>query len=587
MAKVQLQVQREGLSAPILKTAKQFGFSDISLAKFTNKQVGDIRQMRLQHHITPFVKQIDTLAGEFDAQTNYLYLTYHAERHDLAPSEKPAVIVLGSGPYSIGSSVEFDWCAVNMAKQLQALGESSIIINSNPETVSTDYDESDRLYFEQLSFERVQDIADFESLKGIVVSVGGQVANNLALPLHEAGYPILGTSAVDIDRAENRETFSALLNRLHIDQPAWDVANSLEGAKDFANKVGYPVLIRPSFVLSGAAMNIVADESGLEAYLLKASTVSPEHPVVISKFIENAKELEIDGVASNGEIVIEAMSEHVENAGVHSGDATIVMPPQKLYLETIRRTKHIARKIVRALNIHGPFNMQFIAKNNAIKVIECNVRSSRSFPFVSKVSGHNFIAIAGQVIMDRYEKQSYQTLELNHVGVKSPQFSYSRLKGANPVAHVEMASTGEVACLGRNLLEAFYASWQATDLDIPRKKLFVSIGGDKKVKLIEYLKKLENVGWDIYATRGTHDYLAQNGVGSYFVHKVSEKSEPNAYSVFSERKADLCINIPRSNYTLNHHNVTDGFTLRRLAVDYHVPLISNLQSAEVMLQWFN
>lgn len=584
VAQYEHRIQSEKMTPEFMREVKQQGFSDKTIAALLRQGEKIVREYRLQNNVVPYVKQIDTLAGEFDAQTNYLYMTYHARQHDITASKKASTIVLGSGPYSIGSSVEFDWCAVNMVRELRKLGESTVIINSNPETVSTDYDESDRLYFEQLSFERVQDIADFENLKGLIVSVGGQMANNLALPLHQAGYPILGTSAVDIDRAENRKTFSALLNELDIDQPAWDAVESLEQAKAFSNRAGYPVLIRPSFVLSGAAMNIVFDDKALREYLAQAIDVSKDHPVVISKFIENAKELEIDGVAERGKIVIEAMSEHIENAGVHSGDATVVLPPQKLYLETIRRTKIIARKIVSALNIHGPFNMQFIAKDNAIRVIECNVRSSRSFPFASKVTNHNFIAIAAQVMAGAYKKQSYQTLELDYVGVKSPQFSYSRLKGANPVAHVEMASTGEVACLGDNLLEAFYASWQSTELSIPRKKIFVSIGGDKKVKLLGKLKKLDALGWEIYTTRGTHDYLAKSGVGSSFVNKVSERNEPNIKSLLANRGVDLCINIPRSQYSIKQKNITDGFTLRRLAIDHHVPLISNLQSAQAMLQ---
>lgn len=564
--------------------AKRLGFSDKSLARLSAQTEKEVRAFRKMQKIQPYVKQIDTLAGECDAQTNYLYLTYHADRHDILPSAQPAVIVLGSGPYSIGSSVEFDWCAVNTARTLRQLNESSIIINSNPETVSTDYDESDRLYFEQLSFERVSDIAEFENLKGIVVSMGGQIPNNLALPLHQAGFPILGTSALDIDRAENRETFSALLTDLEIDQPAWISVQSLEEAKAFAAKVSYPVLIRPSFVLSGSAMNIVFDESQLKLYLQEASLVSREHPVVMSKFIEHAKELEIDGVAQKGHIVIETISEHIENAGVHSGDATIVMPPQKLYLETIRRTKRIAERIVKALSIHGPFNIQFIAKDNAIQVIEANVRASRSTPFASKVVNQNFAKIATEVMLGKYQLKNYETLELDYVGVKTPQFSYSRLKGANPVAHVEMASTGEVACLGEDIFDAFYRSWQASDLLIKRKKLFLSIGGDQKVKLIADIKKLEALGWDLYCTAGTHDYLTRHGVGAYFVHKVSDQKEPNTSTLIKEKKIDLVINIPRSNYNIRNENLTDGFVIRRQAIDHFIPLITNLQGAQVMLK---
>ncbi len=578
------QLNEQTLDQNLLLAAKRLGCTDKSIAKITQQTEADIRQLRLQHGITPYIKQIDTLAGEFDAQTNYLYLTYHGCEHDLAPSSQPAVIVLGSGPYSIGSSVEFDWCGVNTSRTLRRLGEQSIIINSNPETVSTDYDESDRLYFEQLSFERVQDIADFENLKGIIVSVGGQVANNLALPLHEAGYPILGTAAQSINQAENRQLFSSLLNKLHIDQPAWSTADSIDNAQEFAAQVGYPVLIRPSFVLSGAAMNIVFNDTEMQQYLEEASLVSPDHPVVISKFIQNAKELQIDGVADHGNVIVEAISEHIENAGVHSGDATIVMPPQRLYLETIRNTKKIMRKIVKALNITGPFNIQFLAKDNKVRVIECNLRASRSFPFASKVANHNFIAVSTEIMLDRYKPAAYETLELDYVGVKSPQFSYNRLKGANPVAHVEMASTGEVACLGDNLLQAFYHSWQATEKFIDRKKIFLSIGGDKKSTLLNYIKKLAELDWEIFTTGGTHDFLAVNGVASLHVFKASKNIEPSVASIVAQRKVDLIINIPNKNRNYNHQQTSDGYLIRRLAIDHNIPLITNLQSALLTLQ---
>lgn len=565
-----------------IREAKQFGFSDIALGKLLGCAEHDVRQKRLEQNITPFVKQIDTLAGEFDAKTNYLYMTYHGCDHDVSPSMEPPVIVLGSGPYAIGSSVEFDWCGVNTSRTLRKLGEQTLIINSNPETVSTDYDESDRLYFEQLSFERVQDIADFETPKGIIVSMGGQIANNLSLKLHDANYPLLGTSPIDIDRAENREIFSSLLHKLGVDQPRWIKVTDFESAKAFAEEVNYPVLIRPSYVLSGAAMNIATTEEEMERYLKSATLVSPDHPVVISEFITEAKELEIDGVAKNGEIVIEAISEHVENAGVHSGDATIVLPPQRLYLETIRRTKKITRKIARALNITGPFNIQFIAKNNDIKVIECNVRASRSFPFVSKVTAHNFIEIATEVIMDRFVPRHFETLELDYVGVKTPQFSYSRLKGANPVAHVEMASTGEVACLGDDLFEAFFSSWLATEQPWPKKKVLVSIGGRHKIKMLEVLRNLEDMGWELYTTSGTHDFLSKKGVASIALYKASERFDPNVTSVIANKEVDLIINIPKSH--ISRSTKTDGYIIRRLAIDHHIPLITNLQNAILFLQ---
>lgn len=582
IALLELKLGQQKLKAELLLSAKKLGFSDKAIARHYKKSEKDIRKKRLEFDIRPVVKQIDTLAGEFDAQTNYLYLTYHGDVHDLKPSDKPIAIVLGSGPYSIGSSVEFDWCAVTTARAMRKLGQSVAIVNSNPETVSTDYDESDRLYFEQLTYERVCDIAEFENLAGIVVSVGGQVANNLVVPLADAGFPIYGTSADSINNAEDRELFSQMLNDLDVDQPDWVAASSLDKAKDFANKFGYPVLIRPSYVLSGAAMNVVRSEAELELYLTAATEVSPDHPVVISDFILDAKELEMDGVAEAGKVRIYAISEHIENAGVHSGDATIVLPPQRLYLETIRRAKQITKKIVKALEITGPFNIQFIAKNNALKVIECNVRASRSFPFVSKVSGHNFIEIATQILLGQYTKVHYNTLDLNYVGVKAPQFSYSRLKGANPVAHVEMASTGEVACIANNLDEAFYRAWMAADNLVKSKRAFVSIGGDRKVKLLEGLKTLSEQGWTFICTYGTHHYLKENGVHSECVFKAREdQKKPNTASVIVDRDVDLIINIPRGNPSSTH--VTDGFLIRRLAIDHHIPLVTNVQIAQQVL----
>jgi carbamoyl-phosphate synthase large subunit len=581
LSELEKTIKDHPLDSPFLKEIKKTGFSDRTIARLKNTTEEKIRALRLSKKIRPVVKQIDTLAGEFDAQTNYLYLTYHGDQDDLKPSIKRPVIVLGSGPYSIGSSVEFDWCAVNTARTLRRLKEPTIILNSNPETVSTDYDESDRLYFEELSLERVRDISDFEHPKGIVVSVGGQTANNLALPLVAAGYPLIGTKAASIDLAENRQKFSSLLERLNIDQPAWEKVTSIDKAKKFAEKMGFPLLVRPSYVLSGSAMNVISSFKELDRYLKEASRVSPDFPLVISQYISEAKELEIDGVADRGEIVIEAISEHVENAGVHSGDATIVLPPQRLYLETIRRTKKITQDIVRALAITGPFNIQFIAKNNAIQVIECNVRASRSFPFVSKVTGHNFIEIATKVMMKKYRKAPFETLELNYVGVKSPQFSYHRLKGASPVAHVEMASTGEVACLGRDFPEAFFQSWMATEQSIKGKRILVSIGGDKKIKLFSFLKVLEEKGWELFATEGTHDFLSKLGVGSICVYKASERIEPNITTLIAEKKLDLIINIPRG---LGTDPSTDGYTIRRMSIDHHIPLITNMQIAQIFLQ---
>jgi carbamoyl-phosphate synthase large subunit len=565
----------------LLGSAKKLGFSDRALGRLLDQSEVSIRKRRIAANIVPYAKQIDTLAGEFAAQTNYLYLTYHGAEHDVTAMDERPILVLGSGPYAIGSSVEFDWCAVNTSRTLRALGKKSVLINSNPETVSTDYDESDRLYFEQLTFERIQDIADIESPFGIVVSVGGQIANNLVMPLAQAGYHLLGTAAQDIDRAENRQKFSALLNELGIDQPAWQHVTTIENARQFANAIGYPVVIRPSYILSGAAMNLAYDDLSLHKYLLQAADISPDHPVVISKFIQDAKELEIDGVADQGQIVIEAINEHIENAGVHSGDATLVLPPQNLYLETIRRTKKITQKIARALNITGPFNIQFIAKNNHLQVIECNLRASRSLPFVSKVTNYNFIEISTKAMLGMLEKKHYQTLELDYVGVKAPQFSYQRLKGADPVPHIEMASTGEVACLGENLHDAFWRAWLATEQMITHKHLLVSIADPYKAKLLPALKKLEALGWRIYSTEGTHSFLFKNGVATYFVYKASEKSEPNIQTIITQRKVDIIINIP-SNQMSNVH--TDGYKIRRLAIDHHIALITNAQKAQIMLQ---
>ena len=575
------RIQTENLTDDLLLTAKRMGFSDHSLGQLTQTTEKAIREKRIAANIIPYVKQIDTLAGEFAAQTNYLYMTYHGCEHDIEPAEQRPIMVLGSGPYTIGSSVEFDWCAVNTLRTLRALNKPAILINSNPETVSTDYDESDRLYFEQLTFERIQDIADFEMPMGIVVSVGGQAANNLALPLAHANYPILGTTATSIDSAEDRGKFSALLNTLGIDQPRWQSVTNLENAKQFARDVGYPVLIRPSYILSGAAMNVAYDDQTLEEYLNQAALVSPQHPVVMSQFILDAKELELDGVAYQGHVIIEAIAEHIENAGVHSGDATIVLPPQRLYLETIRRVKKITRQIAEALCITGPFNIQFIAKNNDIQVIECNLRASRSFPFVSKVTNHNFIEIATHSMLGIIKQEAYETLELDYVGVKAPQFSYQRLKGSDPVAHVEMASTGEVACLGENLYEAYWRAWQSTEQHVDDKRILVSIDDAHKLKFLPLLTQLDDLGWRIFTTSGTHSFLSKHGVASYFVQKASEKHEPNVRSILSNRKVDIVINIP-SHLTVNSQ--TDGFVIRRMAIDHHIPLITNVQIAQIILK---
>jgi carbamoyl-phosphate synthase large subunit len=564
------------LTRESLLQAKKLGFSDTFLEKLTGKT--EIRQQRKEWGITPYIKSIDTLAGEFDAETNYLYTTYHGAAHDVEPLGSP-LMILGSGPYAIGSSVEFDWCAVNLSKAFRERGKKTIILNSNPETVSTDFDESDRLYFEELTEERVKDLYDFEQPEGVVVSVGGQIANNLALKLAKSAIPLLGTRGEDIDRAEDRNKFSTLLESLGIDQPDWCEVKSLSQALEFGRKVAYPLLVRPSYVLSGAAMNIIYCEKDLEKFLQEAALISPSHPAVLSKFIENAKELELDGVAQDGIILIEAVSEHVENAGVHSGDATVVLPPQKLYLETIRQAKQIARKIISALHVTGPFNIQFIATENHLKVIECNLRASRSFPFVSKVTRHPFIEIAAKALLKQGKKENYETLDLDYVGVKTAQFSYSRLKGSNPVAHVEMASTGEVACLGSNLLEAFLNSWLATDQEIKGKRILLSVGGDKKGKLLPMIKPLFQKGWDLFATEGTHEFLAKNGIASTFLYKGSDHKSPSVMTAIQEKEVDLIINIPHTSAP-----DIDGFKIRRLAIDCKVPLVTNFQVALLLLQ---
>ena len=562
-----------------LQEAKQMGFSDKDIARATKTTEEAVRQRRIKQGIVPIIKQIDTLAGEFDAQTNYLYTTYHGSEHDVAPLSKKPVIIIGSGPYCIGSSVEFDWCAVNTAKTLRAHGKPTIMINSNPETVSTDFDHSDRLYFEELTLERVRDIADFEhSSAGIVVSVGGQIANNLALPLHTNHYALLGTSATSIDRAEDRGKFSAMLGELGIDQPEWTQVSTLEKAKSFARKASYPVLIRPSYVLSGGAMNVVLDDQQLQEYLHQATKLSPDHPVVISKFITGAKEFEIDAVARNGKIVIFAISEHIENAGVHSGDATVVLPPQRLYLETVRRAKRIAKAIAKELAITGPMNIQFLAKDNAIKVIECNVRASRSFPFVSKVINRNFIALATEAMLGIKHDVQFRTLDLDYVAVKTPQFSYRRLKGADPVAGVEMASTGEVACFGADLNEAFYRSWLATEQSVDGKRILLSLADEAKPKLITEIKKLFEAGWQFVATKGTHEYLKQHGIVSKLYNRINQR-EPTIASAITDRRIDLVINIPTPGPADR-----DAFTIRRLAVDHHLPLMTNTETARILLR---
>lgn len=568
-------------------TAKRAGFSDRQLADFVKKDEMDLRAHRKKLKVTPVVKQIDTLAAEFPAKTNYLYMSYWGNKDDvsfkLPKSKSKKSIVLGSGPYCIGSSVEFDWCCVNAVKTLTKAKHESIMINYNPETVSTDYDECDKLYFDELSLERVLDVYDKEKPNGMVISMGGQIPNNLAVKLDKAGVKIMGTSVKNIDRAESRDKFSALLDDLGVDQPLWKAFTKIADAYKFADKVGYPVLVRPSYVLSGAAMRVAHNHAELEDFLGKAVKVGTEAPVVISKFEVGAREIEMDAVANKGKVVIYAISEHVEDAGVHSGDATIVLPPQKTYLETLRRVKKIGKQIAKSLQITGPFNIQFLAKNNEIKVIECNLRSSRSFPFVSKVTGHNFTELATQAMLGTVDmKKRYQTVDLDYVGIKFPQFSFPRLKGADPVLGVEMASTGEVACFGEDLEEAFLKGYLAVGYKLPKKNVLLSAGKLKdKVSLLEPAQQLEKMGYNLFATLGTAKFLEENGVKVKGLHKVSTKKSPNISDAFKNNKVDMAIVIP-TKYA--HDEMTDGYRIRRMAVDKNLPLITNVQFAKTLVR---
>jgi carbamoyl-phosphate synthase large subunit len=570
------------LPRDLVAEAKRKGFSDKQIAILTGSEELDVRAKRERLKIRPAVKQIDTLAAEYPARTNYLYLTYHGTEDDVAferPNKK--VMVLGSGSYSIGSSVEFDWCCVSAVLSLKKLGFETLMVNYNPETVSTDYDICDRLYFEELSFERVLDIYRREKPRGVVLSMGGQIPNNIALKCHRAGMRILGTAPESIDRAENRYKFSKLLDELGIDQPAWRELRSVREASAFARAVGYPVLVRPSYVLSGAAMTVVFDERDLELYLEKASRVSPEYPVVISKFILNAKEIELDAVAKGGTIVVSAVVEHVENAGVHSGDATMVLPPQKTYIETMRKVRETGRKIAAALRITGPFNIQFIAKDNDIKVIECNLRASRSFPFVSKVSRVNFVELAVEAMLGRTPKNVKSTLDLNYVGVKAPQFSFSRLRGADPTLGVEMASTGEVACLGEDVHEAFLKSILSAGFTLPEKGILLSIGNRAdKHKFLHAAEKLRDLNLAIYATEQTSAFLGNHGIANTLLHKVHERRRPNIRDFVAERRIDFVISIPDPERKAAFDS---DYLLRRLAVDYSIPLLTNLQVADLFV----
>jgi len=567
----------------IMDEAKRVGFSDPQLAQLLDTTERIVRKMRLNYGLRPFVKQIDTLAGEYPAQTNYLYLTYNASEDDIPLGGVPSVVVLGSGTYRIGSSVEFDWCCVNAVKAVNKEGYRSILINYNPETVSTDYDEVDRLYFDEIRLETVMDIYEKEKPIGIIVSMGGQVANNLALPLEYMGAQVLGTLPEKIDNAEDRHRFSSLLDSLEIDQPEWSELSSLEEAKSFAQSVSYPVLVRPSYVLSGAAMGVATSDAEVEVFLEKAVRLSIDHPVVISKFISNAKEIELDAVAKNGEIVNFAISEHVENAGVHSGDATLVLPPQRTYLETTRRIKQIAKKIAASLEITGPFNIQFIAKDNTVKVIECNLRASRSFPFVSKVTKQNFIELATQAILDKeltINNQSF--MELEYVGVKASHFSFTRLIGADPTLGVEMASTGEVGCLGDDFHEALLKAMRSVGFRFPLKTVLLSTGPlENKVRFLDAAKLLQEMNSILYATTGTYKFLIENGIDAKQAHWPDEDEKNNVLNIIENDSFDLVINIPKN---FQKEELTYGYMIRRKSADHNIPLITNLQLAERFIE---
>ena len=585
----------EAVPENLIRKAKEQGFSDFQIARAILKSemgcaesaVLSVRNLRKTMGIVPVVKQIDTLAAEYPAATNYLYLTYNGYQNDVEyTGDHRSVVVLGSGAYRIGSSVEFDWCSVNALLTARKAGWRSVMINYNPETVSTDYDMCDRLYFDELTFERVMDILELENPHGIILSVGGQIPNNLATRLDSQGVNILGTSASCIDRAEDRHKFSAMLDSLGIDQPRWRELTSFDDIDDFVAEVGFPVLVRPSYVLSGAAMNVCSNPDELRRFLQLAADVSKQHPVVVTEFVQYAKEIEMDAVAENGQIKAYAISEHVEFAGVHSGDATIQFPPQKLYVETMRRIKKISAKIASALQISGPFNIQFLAKNNDIKVIECNLRASRSFPFVSKILKINFIDLATRVMLGMpVERPAKSAFDLDYVGVKASQFSFSRLGGADPVLGVDMASTGEVACIGDDTNEAILKSLLAVGLRVPKKAVLLSTGTPKqKADMLEAAHMLHRAGLTIYATGGTCQFLHENGIPAIKVYWPSTPdSKPQALDLLHNREVDLVVNMPR-NFTGTE--LSNGRQIRRAAIDLNIPLLTNSRLASAFIRAF-
>ena len=594
--KLQSYNSLEELPAEVLKGAKVLGFSDFQIARFVLKPTSGnmekenlaVRAYRKKLGILPAVKRINTVASEHPELTNYLYMTYGADGYDVNyyKNEK-SVVVLGSGAYRIGSSVEFDWCSVNAIQTARKLGYKSIMINYNPETVSTDYDMCDRLYFDELSFERVLDVIDLEQPRGVIVSVGGQIPNNLAMKLYRQSVPILGTSPISIDRAENRNKFSAMLDQLGIDQPAWQELTSLDDVKTFVAKVGYPVLVRPSYVLSGAAMNVCYDEEELTRFLRMASEVSKEYPVVVSQFMQETKEIEFDAVAQNGEVVEYAISEHIEYAGVHSGDATLVFPAQQIYFSTARQIKKISRRIAQELNISGPFNIQFLARKNEVKVIECNLRASRSFPFVSKVLKRNFIETATRIMLDApYTRPDKSAFDIDRIGVKASQFSFARLQNADPVLGVDMSSTGEVGCLGDDFNEALLNSLIATGYKIPKQSILLSSGATKsKVDLLDASHMLSKNGYHIYATAGTATFLNSHGIPTTPVFWPDERphAENNVMKMIAEHKFDLIVNIPKNH---SKRELTNGYRIRRGAIDHNIPLMTNARLAKAFIEAF-
>ena len=594
--KLQSYNSLEELPAEVLKGAKVLGFSDFQIARFVLKPTSGnmekenlaVRAYRKKLGILPAVKRINTVASEHPELTNYLYMTYGADGYDVNyyKNEK-SVVVLGSGAYRIGSSVEFDWCSVNAIQTARKLGYKSIMINYNPETVSTDYDMCDRLYFDELSFERVLDVIDLEQPRGVIVSVGGQIPNNLAMKLYRQSVPILGTSPISIDRAENRNKFSAMLDQLGIDQPAWQELTSLDDVKTFVAKVGYPVLVRPSYVLSGAAMNVCYDEEELTRFLQMASEVSKEYPVVVSQFMQETKEIEFDAVAQNGEVVEYAISEHIEYAGVHSGDATLVFPAQQIYFSTARQIKKISRRIAQELNISGPFNIQFLARKNEVKVIECNLRASRSFPFVSKVLKRSFIETATRIMLDApYTRPDKSAFDIDRIGVKASQFSFARLQNADPVLGVDMSSTGEVGCLGDDFNEALLNSLIATGYKIPKQSILLSSGATKsKVDLLDASHMLSKNGYHIYATAGTATFLNSHGIPTTPVFWPDERphAENNVMKMIAEHKFDLIVNIPKNH---SKRELTNGYRIRRGAIDHNIPLMTNARLAKAFIEAF-